>query len=447
MALHGPGGEVRSAGTGSTAEVAPAALHDRQVLTGLALRGMAALLLAGITLLLYLGIGRFVPDGPDLLPPIAAGDAGSGWTASGDVRLDGEDGVALSNGDPDSSAILAIRLPAPTGRRYLALAADLRLQDVVGGRQLWESGRLILVSRTGAAGEWRYDLPHTVIRTTGSMAWRHVDRTFLVPDGSQIQVAVQLLRSTGRLWVRNLSLRPAAERAWFPLASTLLVLCWLLAAAWILWPLAAPIAATLRSRRLAAQPLRLLAVLLTLLAITAGVLVPPEGKQLVRGLAGSAWSAGRSLVTSGSLATPAEQCALPPAGAVLPDLKPLDPQSLAAGPPSPAPDQDFVSPHQMRWLMVDKLGHMAGFALLAFLSLWAARPLGRRGRLLLLAALPAFAGVTETWQVMATTRGASLADVAIDIAGLAIGALAWSIVGAALRLRCRWRGGGPRARG
>ena len=414
----------------------------------LLLRALAAILLAAVTLLLYLGIGRFVENGAELLPPLDASGPG-GWQRSGEVLADGPGGVALQNADPAGAATLSALLPVPAGARFLSLSAEIRMTGVAGGRQLWESGRLILVSRDGPGGDWHYDWPHTVVRDTGTRPWQTVSRAFLVPEGGEVRVGAQLLRATGRLWVRNLSLRRAEERPWFPPARQLLIALWVLGMAWILWPLARPVGRILRGRRPTWRQADRLAVLALVLAIAAAVLVPPAGKQAFRDLADAGWSLARGW--TGHAARPDGEGAAPAAcgpaadgaadgGAGMRPLRPGSPDT-ASGAPAPGGRQDFVAPQQFRWLVTDKLGHFAGFALLAFLSLATVPGNGDRRRWLVpILALPGFAALTEVWQVMATTRGASLADIAIDCAGLLAGALAWL----GMRLLLRWLRPRPR---
>ncbi|MFC3230918.1 VanZ family protein [Marinibaculum pumilum] len=419
-------------GRGGAAPGLPA-LTVRLPARGLLLRALAAVLLAAVTLLLYLGIGRFVESGAELLPPLDASGSG-GWQRSGQVLANGPGGAALRNADPAGAATLSALLPVPPDARFLRLSAEIRMADVAGGRQLWESGRLILLSRDAPGGDWHYDWPHTVIRDTGTLPWQTVGRAFLVPAGGEVRVAAQLLRATGSLWVRNLSLRRADERHWFPPARQLLIALWVVGMAWILWPLARPVGQVLRGRRPTWRQAGRLAVLALVLAIAAAVLVPPAGKQAFRDLADAGWSLARDW--TGHAAPPAGDGAAPASCGPVEDgaadgvagRRPLQPGSPGTAGAAPAPDgrTDFVAPQQFRWLVADKLGHFAGFALLAFLSLATVPRDGDRRRWLLpILALPGFAALTEVWQVMATTRGASLADVAIDCAGLLAGALAW----------------------
>lgn len=372
-------------------------------------RALLAAALAAATLLLYLGIGRFDLTGPELLPPLPAQPGPStDWQMRGEVVPDGAGGVMLHNADPAGHAVLFQRLAVPAGISHLSLSARIRLDGVHGGRDLWHRARIILPTRPagGDAASWRYDLPHTVVRRQGSSGWTPVEEVFRLPADSEVLVSVQLLHATGSFQVRDLSLRAAVEKAWFPPAAHLLALFWLLAAFWTVWPILGPMLTRLRRGRVEGRDLRIVAVLATAVAIATAALLPSEAKQHLRFL----------VPTFGTLTPQAAPAADRPAMA----------QTAPSAAPSSAPD--FLAPQRLRWLAIDKGGHVAGFALLAFLACWASRG-PARGRVPTLVAvaggLIGLAALTEVWQVMAEDRGASRADVAINLLGLGLGALVW----------------------
>jgi len=417
----------------------------RAVLARLAL----AVLLAAATLFLYLGVGRFALTGPELLPspPGAAAPDGSeiqhgGWRIRGDVGVQGAGHVHLRNGEPSGQASLFRLLPVPAGASHLALSAEIHLRDVVGGRDLWHRARIILPSRPagGDVTSWRYDLPHTLVRRQGSADWTRVEEVFEIPPGSEVLVSLQLLHATGSFQVRDLSLRAAVEKPWFPPLQIALVLLWLAAAAWILWPVLRPILAALGQGRPSRQHLRVVAALAVALALVGGALLPADAKQQLRDLVPDIrFGSATSDLSRGEPPAAAEyrvedgQHPEPVTGPSQPVLAPSD--SLTP---------DFLAPHRLRWLIVDKGGHVAGFALLAFLACWAAAGSGGLAawdRVALISALVGLAALTEVWQVMAMDRGASRDDVAINLVGLALGAMLWAVPVLGLRFLSRRRGG------
>src|SRR5690606_29390994 len=112
--------------------------------------------------------------GPELLPDaprlLADGPAGlPDWAAIGPVERAAGDGLRLHNADPAGQTALFRPVAVPPEVSHLALMAEIRLRDVVGGIEPWHRARVILPVRDGAAAEagdparaWRYDLPHTV---------------------------------------------------------------------------------------------------------------------------------------------------------------------------------------------------------------------------------------------------------------------------------------------
>lgn len=194
---------------------------------------VVVLLLA--TVALFRGVQRYEPVGPELL---GNGDfkAGlEGWSVRGDetaVRTD-QGTLAVENSDPSRSVVVRQTIPAPSNQRTWLLSAEISTENVVPGVKSWHTARLILVGRT-AEGKSVWGTKHVLEHLTGSTVWRGYASVFRIPDNAtEAVMAVQLLRATGVIRVRNIRLTPVVERTGFWLVAYVLLAFWAIALAWI----------------------------------------------------------------------------------------------------------------------------------------------------------------------------------------------------------------------
>lgn len=360
-------------------------------------------LLTILTLALYIGIGRFIVEGPEQLPNGNFSAGLDGWTRLGEINLAAPGVVRIVNDQPAKSAGIQRLLPGSDATTYLNLSGEVRVDGVLGGPIEYQRARLILFSREPDATP-RFSLPHEAVRTQGTHDWTRYERTFRVPPTTVIVVSAQMVQATGVMEVRNLRVTPARIRPGFDAAHYALMAAWVVAVAWILWPLFTAV------RRDAT----LLVVFAVLAAIGGATLMNQDARIVLRRLVDTY--------------VPALHAAEPP---------PIPVARPAAG---PAPDAVhaagaavsalFAEGPNMLWQRVDKTGHFSAYVVLAFIVLALSR---RRwpGMVPLVPIVAVFglAALTEVWQFMSEDRGPSFSDVGTNSAGVATGlVLCWLVV-------------------
>lgn len=257
----------------------------------------------------------------------------------------------------------------------LLLSCDIKSQQVVGGQLDWETARVVMISYDHA-GKPRYERPHLLANLTGSHDWQHVEKAFIIEDMvAELEVAAQLIHSSGQLSVRNFSLLPIRIKPQFLQLRRGLLIVWSVTFCWLALPL---LRASRRSRPHAM-------VLGLIAAILVGVLLPHDLKtQLGAALRPTAAENTAHLLQQ-----------------VLVDEQFFH-LTLAA------PTFDLF-----------KAGHFLLFALLAA-ALHCGQAYGLSARAIL-GYLTLLASASETLQLFIPGRSAQLADIIIDLSGAGCG--------------------------
>lgn len=156
----------------------------------------------------------------------------------------------------------------------LRLACDVKTIDVVGGGQPWETARIVLLSYD-QNGRPLYERPHNLVARKGSSEWKPVSRTFPIGDDvASLEVAAQLIQSTGELWLRSCSLRRVLLKDAFANYRMFFLCGWLAVGAWVGLPF---VFASLQTRERGL-------VLLLVIGIFIGVLAPESLKETAGGV-------------------------------------------------------------------------------------------------------------------------------------------------------------------
>jgi VanZ family protein len=252
--------------------------------------------------------------------------------------------------------------------------------NVVNGEKDWETARVILVSHN-QSGQPMYQRSHQLAALSGSHDWQHVEKVFAIDaEVASLEVAAQLVRSSGELGVRGFSLRPVLLKTAFLHYRGLLLWAWLALAIWLAIPL---LRASLNSWRHAV-------LLALILGILLGVLSPHDIKTA---FGDAIWPSENSV--------PAEFAV------------------------KQAMDTQFFSlSTELPKLDLFKVGHFLMFALLAMAlrigQAYRVSAIGILGYLLLLAT------VSEVLQLFIAGRSSQLKDIAVDMSGALFGLLlAW----------------------
>lgn len=172
-----------------------------------------------LTLLLYLWVPRFEPSGEVIVPLPPGGLAMSSTDAATPTRAD-----------------VALPLPAASHLRIEAVAAT---RDIARQPAIWRQGRVVLL-QVADDGRPRWNLPHVVLRLSGSHPERRFTETFAVEAGSaSLLLRLEVLETTGDLDVRSVRIEPLGEAAGFRRSAAWLAGVWtLLAFGWSTWAIA-----------------------------------------------------------------------------------------------------------------------------------------------------------------------------------------------------------------
>lgn len=363
--------------------------------------------IASVILLCLTSIGffnaypRYLPIGPELLRNPQMQDDLAAWhVPQRQVRPIDGGGLTLSAADGNGMVAVGQSVSSDFPGSLVLLRCEMRSANVVNGIRDWETARVVLVSHD-RSGKPMYQRPHLLAALSGSHDWRQVEKVFAVDDEvASLEVAAQLVRSSGEFGVRGCSLRPVMLKTAFLQYRALLLGAWLAAVVWLAIPL---LRASLKSWRHAV-------VLALIFGILLGVLSPQDIKTAF----------GDAIWPSDNM--PAQAFAV-----------------------SQAMDTQFFS-LRIEPLKPDlfKLGHFMMFMLLA-LALKLSRTFqistaGILGYLLLLAA------ASEVWQLFIPGRSSQLMDVAIDMGGALCGLLlvVINLAFAKIALRSKWDTKKPR---
>lgn len=228
----------------------------KDLLTKLKLR-LPAILLLAVTLLFWGQYDRYEPVGPVLIesPPIS--DA---FKAVGEVS---ETNSVFRLHVPASGkhAEARFRLEGGTDYAYLRASGRIRTEDVVRGKNSWNSARLIIIQRK-ADGRWVSGY-HQLHSEYGTIGWTlQMDEIEVIPAAVSAELVIQQIGTSGTAWFDSIQVVPVKLRPAYP---------WLRIGFVILWISAA--ALYYRRTRLDHRKLRFL-ILINVMAILYGTLLP-----------------------------------------------------------------------------------------------------------------------------------------------------------------------------
>ncbi len=362
-------------------------------------RTLAAI--AFLLTLLSLALGamdRFEPTGDNLIQNADFEQGLMGWSLrparANATVTDGELHLNLRDSCPDGwcRAQVVQDVPGP-GPAYVRMTGKIRWKGVVLGNDTRDRGpRLHLSShRQGRDRVWHTAFHPTLVDDSGEAVFSE-DR-FVWGDRDTWGVWLHLSGVEGEVWMDEVTLHRLAVARWWQACFWMLVLAWTGLVAVLLWPVA--------QRALASVPHG--GVVVVSLGILAGTLAPDVAMNPIRDQI-----AHIATAVLGPLVTP----------------KPSPPQHTVKAPaPNKAKPRPVATdrPSAFR-LYVDKLAHFGAFALLA-LCAWLAAGRDRLDPRLAVAAVVAFAPVTEVLQGLTLGRSPRVADVGIDVLGIVLGAL------------------------
>jgi len=376
---------------------------------------------------------RFESAGPPLSEPFKPGLPGWKWI-DGKGRENNPDAtgaLVLSKQDGDPGINVERVLGQLDGVRFLHLQADVKWTDVKQlGEVRWATARgLIYGKRPDGTNTWPKD--HWLINAYGSSDWHREESVFdLVPDIGEARFALQHLGEHGTFEVRNVEIHVVRQRSWYVPATAFLTALWILWAAWTVAP-ALPMSFRLR-------PIRSLLGGGAVIAAS-WILVFPQPRFCARPLVGG-FELGQPIAPPAPQPPPAPK-PIPPPQLPTPPVTPPPVASVPVPPPSAPipPTPPIVEKREARAIEqeIRKLDERFNFLhLLAFgafgLALFSLTSL-RSWRMAVFVALASEA--LPNWQLEQAWDLGDLGDLASDFTGIALAALAVTLVKRLWRMR------------
>ncbi len=238
------------------------------MISQVARKTIAISLLCAVTIHLLTLYDRFELVGLQLLEDTAFTNRLASWNPRGDVEIaDDQAGVvALSLEENSNSASISQTLKNPGPESYFTFSGEIKTADISKTGKPSYVARLLFIS-FGENGKALWSLPHKLATLDGSHDWSRYEKTFRIYQMvKEVHVGAWLHKATGRMWVKNLSVRQARERSGYIAIRYLMMVAWALMALWI-----APSFISLKEFRFSN-----FVIVVTGVCIVGGILAPKE---------------------------------------------------------------------------------------------------------------------------------------------------------------------------
>jgi len=364
---------------------------------------------------------RFEHAGPPLSEPFKPGLPGWAWVdGKGRESNPAPEGtLVLSKQDGDPAINVERVLGTLNGVRFLHLQAETKWTNVKqAGEIRWATARgLIYGKQPDGTNSWPKD--HWLINAYGSSDWHREESVFdLVPNIGEARFALQHLGEHGTLEVRNVEINVVRQRSWYRSAAITLTGLWVL---WATWNIAPSLPRSVRLR-----PIRTLLGGSTVIA-AAWFLIFPQPRFCARPLVGG-FELGQptSMPPPAPLPPPPTTAVVPPVAIAPPPvvLKP-DPIPQSPAPPIAEKRENHAIEQEIRLIhdttnFTHLLAYFAfglGLFFVATLRTW---PIA--------AVVTVLSEVVPNWLYQQPWDLGDVGDLTADFSGLALAALAVTLV-------------------
>lgn len=178
------------------------------------------ILLAVATLVCYHRFDQYQQTGPELL----TGDWKFRSTENSRIDIT-EKGLNLFSSDTKNGVSAHRDLATVKPGTVLLVSADVKCDNVAGGKLPWNVGRLLLVQNDGKKDRW--DLPHAAVALTGTHDWKNYRKAFTIaPETQKIWLLAQLSQTTGSLQIKNIHVYPVHENEAYQWVKSFILPAW-----------------------------------------------------------------------------------------------------------------------------------------------------------------------------------------------------------------------------
>ena len=144
----------------------------------------------------------------------------------GHIGLEGQT-LVIDNDNTRVAVGLEQTIELPKDIRTFEISANIELQLAIGGAEPWQRARVDFIG-TRIDGSRDYSRPHKLFDAVGTRPdFRYRRIVEIAPDITQARLSLRLARTTGRMLISDLELRPAIERPEFTQMSMLVRGSWL----------------------------------------------------------------------------------------------------------------------------------------------------------------------------------------------------------------------------
>ena len=180
---------------------------------------------------------QYTDNGPELLENTVFCCELKEWERSGsDISVIAEETPILQIESDLHEKVVSVSQTVHVKQQFqmLKFTADLKTKNVASGNKPWEVARLLL-TRLDSNGHPVYTEPHVLTSRHGSTGWENFTRVFRIGDhDGDVRITVQLLKATGVMWVRNLSVIPVAKNPTYEFYRLIFSSIWVIFALFIL---------------------------------------------------------------------------------------------------------------------------------------------------------------------------------------------------------------------
>jgi len=200
------------------------------------LQVILALLLCFLTIVIFNNFNKYDYTGGELINNPAFSNDLLGWEKSkSSDAISVEESSILKLGDLDKKMTVSIKQyikPAANQQSFM-FSIDIKSEGILQGYRRWEKAHII-VAGIDDLGRTMFEEPHFLVSQAGNSDWRKYVKIIRINKSIQRYfVSVQITNAKGVVKVRDLSLRPVAEKNIYKMYWLLMIFLWISLMVWI----------------------------------------------------------------------------------------------------------------------------------------------------------------------------------------------------------------------